>query len=208
MLSAPAGAVPLPCPSPRHPSHPSIPPIELIADAAWAQVLEVAQKELLQECDYEHEAAAARQFKLNLAPHPEFDVPAVVPALSSKRVLTTEWMPGMPIDRAAAEAMSVAERDRVGSKLLWLSLHELFRFRYMQTDPNWSNFLYDPRTQQISLIDFGACQSYSAPFVDAYLQLVRACADGESQREAIPHHSHVLGFLTGQVRLRPSLTFP
>ena len=51
--------MPLPCPSPRHPSHPSIPPIELIADAAWAQVLEVAQKELLQECDYEHEAAKA-----------------------------------------------------------------------------------------------------------------------------------------------------
>ena len=86
------------------------------------QVLEVAQKELMQECDYEYEAAAARQFKLNLAPHPEFAVPAVVPALSSKRVLTTEWMPGMPIDRAAADEMSVSERNRVGSRLLWLSL--------------------------------------------------------------------------------------
>jgi len=160
-------------------------------------VLEVAQRELLQECDYEHEASATRKFKLLLAPYPEFAVPAVVPVLSSKRVLTTEWMGGEPIDRAAKEDMSLAERNRVGSRLLWLSLTELFRFRFMQTDPNWSNFLYDRRTKQLSLIDFGACQSYQPEFVDAYLHLVRACADGDSQREAILHWSHELGFLTG-----------
>ena len=56
---------------------------------------------------------------------------------------------------------------------------------------------YDPRTQQISLIDFGACQPYGAEFTDSYLRLVRACADGASQREAILHWSHELGFLTG-----------
>jgi len=161
------------------------------------RVLEVAEKELSQECDYEREAAATRKFKMLLAPYPEFTVPAVVPGLSSKRVLTTEWMSGVPIDRAAKEDMSAAERDRVGSRLLWLSLNELFRFRFMQTDPNWSNFLYDQRTQQISLIDFGACQGYQPEFVDAYLRLVRACADGESQRDAILHWSRELGFLTG-----------
>jgi len=161
------------------------------------RVLEVANKELLQECDYENEAAATKRFKMLLAPYPEFSVPAVVPSLSSARVLTTEWMPGAPIDRAAQEAMSVDERDRVGARLLWLSLAELFRFRFMQTDPNWSNFLYEPRTGQISLIDFGACQSYDPFFVDEYLRLVRACAEGPPQREAILHHSHRLGFLTG-----------
>lgn len=161
------------------------------------QVLEVAQRELLQECDYENEATATKRFKLLLAPYPEFAVPAVVPSLSSTRVLTTEWMEGAPIDRAAREAMSAAERDRVGSRLLWLSLHELFAFRFMQTDPNWSNFLYEPRTGQISLIDFGACQSFGGAFVDEYLRLVRACAEGTAQRDAILEHSRRLGFLTG-----------
>ena len=60
----------------------------------------------------------------------------------------------------AESNMSTAERDRVGARLLWLALTELFTFRFMQTDPNWSNFLYAPRTHQLSLIDFGACQSY------------------------------------------------
>lgn len=159
----------------------------------------MAHDELLQECDYEHEAECTTRFKRNLAPFPEFAVPAVVPSLSSARVLTTEWMPGQALDRAAAEAAAVpqAERDRIGARLLWLSLAELFEFRFMQTDPNWSNFLYEPRTTQISLIDFGACQPYEPSFVDEYLRLVRACADGESQRAAILHHSHRLGFLTG-----------
>ena len=57
--------------------------------------------------------------------------------------------------------MAAAERDRVGTRLLWLSLAELFTFRFMQTDPNWSNFLYEPRSGQLSLIDFGACQQHS-----------------------------------------------
>ena len=74
--------------------------------------------------------------------------------------------------------MVQAERDRVGTRLLWLSLAELFTFRFMQTDPNWSNFLYEPRSGQLSLIDFGACQQYEPEFADNYLRLVRACADG------------------------------
>ena len=57
--------------------------------------------------------------------------------------------------------MVQAERDRIGTRLLWLSLAELFTFRFMQTDPNWSNFLYEPRSGQLSLIDFGACQQHS-----------------------------------------------
>ena len=85
--------------------------------------------------------------------------------------------------------MSSSEQDRVGSRLLWLSLVELAHFRFMQTDPNWSNFLYEPRTGQISLIDFGACQPYEPSFSDEYLRMVRACAEGPGQRETILRHS-------------------
>ena len=58
------------------------------------EVIRTSLRELLQECDYEFEAGATRRFKRNLAPFPEFAVPAVVPSLSSRRVLTTEWMSG------------------------------------------------------------------------------------------------------------------
>lgn len=41
-----------------------------------------------------------------------------------------------------------------------------------QTDPNWSNFLYDENTNTINLIDFGAVRDYSKDFVDNYLSMV------------------------------------
>lgn len=169
-----------------------------LATASGPQVLKVANEELMQECDYELEAENTKRFKLLLAPYPEFSVPAVVPHLSSARVLTTEWMPGLPLDRAAASpTMTARERDRVGTRLLWLTLTELFSFRFMQTDPNWSNFLYEPRTGQLSLIDFGACRQYDESFAENYLQLMRACAEGDAQREQILHYSRELAFLTG-----------
>ena len=33
--------------------------------------------------------------------------------------------------------------------ILRLCLKELFEFRFMQTDPNWSNFFYNPTTGQV-----------------------------------------------------------
>lgn len=44
----------------------------------------------------------------------------------------------------------------------------------MQTDPNWSNFLYDEATNTINLIDFGAARDYPKTFVDDYLRMVRS----------------------------------
>lgn len=44
----------------------------------------------------------------------------------------------------------------------------------MQTDPNWSNFLYDEATKVINLIDFGAARDYPKSFVDDYLRMVNS----------------------------------
>lgn len=41
--------------------------------------------------------------------------------------------------------------SQICQNILLLCLRELFEFRYMQTDPNWSNFFYDPQTHRVSL---------------------------------------------------------
>lgn len=56
--------------------------------------------------------------------------------------------------------LSQEVRDSVGTRLLALTLRELFEWRFMQTDPNWGNFLYDTDTGIINLIDFGASKDY------------------------------------------------
>ncbi|XP_010542830.1 PREDICTED: protein ABC transporter 1, mitochondrial [Tarenaya hassleriana] len=157
------------------------------------RAIKVAKEELARECDYELEAANQKRFRDLLTDTSGFYVPIVIDEISSKRVLTTELVSGIPIDKVAL--LDQKTRDYVGAKLLELTLKELFVYRFMQTDPNWSNFMYDEVTNTINLIDFGAARDYPKKFVDDYLQMVMACADKD--REAVIEMSKSLGFLTG-----------
>ncbi|XP_041994222.1 protein ABC transporter 1, mitochondrial [Salvia splendens] len=155
--------------------------------------MKVAKEELSRECDYELEAKSQKRFRTLLSNAEGFYVPFVVDNLCSRRVLTTELVPGIPIDKVAS--LDQETRNYVGTKLLQLTLMELFIFRFMQTDPNWSNFLYDETNKSINLIDFGAARDYPKEFVDDYLKMVMSC--GNSDREMVIEMSRRLGFLTG-----------
>ncbi|GAB4853422.1 mitochondrial chaperone [Ancistrocladus abbreviatus] len=158
------------------------------------RAIKVAKEELARECDYEIEAMNQKRFRDMLSSTEGFYVPFVVEELSGKKVLTTELVSGIPIDKVAF--LDQETRNYVGKKLLELTLLELFVFRFMQTDPNWSNFLYNEATKLINLIDFGAARDYPEAFVDDYLRMVLACANRD--RNAVIEMSRRLGFLTGE----------
>ncbi|KAM9920531.1 hypothetical protein OXX59_007149, partial [Metschnikowia pulcherrima] len=76
-----------------------------------------------------------------------------------------------------------------------LCLKELKQFKFMQTDPNWANFLYNDETKKIELLDFGAAREYKDEFVDDYVEVLRAAVRGD--RKAVQSYSVKLGYLTG-----------
>lgn len=158
------------------------------------RAIKVAKQELARECDYVIEASNQKRYKELLSGSEGFYVPKVTDQLSSKKVLTSEFVPGVPIDKVAG--LSQETRNYVGCKLLELTIKELFVFRFMQTDPNWSNFLYDDTTRQFNLIDFGAAREFPKKFVDDYLRMVVACANRD--RAGVLEMSRRLGFLTGE----------
>ncbi|KAG5513237.1 hypothetical protein PMAC_001607 [Pneumocystis sp. 'macacae'] len=104
------------------------------------RILETARRELAWECDYEREAENLRRFGA-LVGSERFRVPRVVGDASTGRVLTMEWVEGVSMRRVGA--IGQGERDWIGESLVELCLREIAEFRWMQTDPNWSNFLYD-----------------------------------------------------------------
>uniref|UniRef100_UPI00398EC909 atypical kinase COQ8A, mitochondrial-like n=1 Tax=Pristiophorus japonicus TaxID=55135 RepID=UPI00398EC909 len=156
-------------------------------------MIEVMSRELSLECDYEREAACYKRFRELVKDDPFFYVPPVIDQLSSKHVLTTELVPGFPLDKA--EELSQEIRNQISENILRLCLQELFEFRFMQTDPNWSNFFYNPQTSKVALLDFGATRSFDEGFTDAYIEIVRSAANGE--REKVLSKSIELKFLTG-----------
>ncbi|KAK7482187.1 hypothetical protein BaRGS_00026536 [Batillaria attramentaria] len=84
---------------------------------------------------------------------------------------------------------------QIGTGILRLCLKELFEWRFMQTDPNWSNFLYNPVDEKLVLLDFGASREFSKKFVDSYIKVIHAAASGD--KEGILVGSREMGFLTG-----------
>lgn len=155
--------------------------------------IEVMSRELALECDYVREAACARKFKELVKDDPFFYVPAVIDELSSMRVLTTELVPGFPLDKA--EGLDQDTRNKLCYKILELCVRELFQFGFMQTDPNWSNFFFDPETGRVALLDFGATRSFDKAFTDQYIEIIKAAAD--RKREKVLQKSIDLKFLTG-----------
>lgn len=68
--------------------------------------------------------------------------------MSTSHVFTTEFIKGIPVDQCVD--LDDEHRSFVAFKILDLCLLELFRFQYMQTDPNWANFMYDPENKRVS----------------------------------------------------------
>ncbi|KAI9008072.1 ABC1 family-domain-containing protein [Gaertneriomyces semiglobifer] len=155
--------------------------------------IRVARKELAWECDYLREAEGMRRFAELTRGSSGLSVPSVHFDLSTRQVLTTDFVNGLPI--GSLSDLPQHTRNSIGERILRLCLQELFEFRYMQTDPNWSNFLYDAHTDTIHLLDFGAVREFDKSFTDKYMQVLRAAAVGD--REGCAYWSQQLGFLTG-----------
>jgi aarF domain-containing kinase len=153
-----------------------------------------ARTELAWECDYIREAQCARRFKTLLSDNTDvFTVPAIIEEASGKEVLTAEYMHGTAVTKLPA--LEQSRRDWIGTQILRLCLREICEFRYMQTDPNWTNFLFNAADNKLELLDFGASREYPAEFIEPYIEVLRAAARGD--RAAVRDLSVRLGYLTG-----------
>ncbi|KUJ20221.1 ABC1-domain-containing protein [Mollisia scopiformis] len=154
-----------------------------------------ARIELSWECDYIREAECGRRFEALLADERDvFDVPMVYPEASGQQVLTMQFMEGIGVTRV--QSFSQVQKDWIGTQILRLCLREITEFKFMQTDPNWTNFLYNSKTNRLELLDFGASREYPTDFISKYTRLLAAAA--RSDRQTVRDLSIELGYLTGQ----------
>ncbi|KAI0381774.1 ABC1-domain-containing protein [Hypomontagnella monticulosa] len=158
------------------------------------KTIDNARLELGWECDYEREAECGRRYRELLADEPDvFTVPKIYTEASGKHVLTMEFMEGVGVTRS--KAFTQEQKDWIGTQILRLCLREITEFRFMQTDPNWTNFLYNAKTNRLELLDFGASREFPERFVSQYVSLLKAAA--RSDRRSIKELSEALGYLTG-----------
>lgn len=159
-----------------------------------APLFEEARRQLHRETDYAAEADAMETYADRLGEDPDLIVPRPHRDLCTPQILAMDFLTGEPVDRVVETRHSQADRDRVAGLLARLTFRELFDFGLVQTDPNFSNYLYDADTRRIALLDYGAAHAIHAHWVETYRRLARATRDGD--REAMHRACIDLGYLT------------
>ena len=155
---------------------PGLVPAEVDIRAILARVRE----QLHHETDYLAEARAVTEYRLRLGDDPVLTVPAVHPEHCTAQIIATDFAPGVPVDRLAQPGTPQAQRDHVAGALSRLSVHEFFRMRLVQTDPNFGNYLFDAATGRVALLDFGATEAVSDTRVEQLRAIGRCLRDGDT----------------------------
>lgn len=150
-----------------------------------APLLAEAKRQLHEEADYRREAEMMRRYGDLIGDDPRFLLPRPHDDLCSASVLAMDFIDARPVDLLATAPQDV--RDEAMGALLGLTLRELFGFGFMQTDPNFANFRWQPDSRRIVLLDFGAARAVPEATASAYRRLLGAglAEDRDALRAAL-----------------------
>ncbi|MEL6999627.1 MAG: AarF/ABC1/UbiB kinase family protein [Pseudomonadota bacterium] len=155
-----------------------------------------AKRQLRDEADYLREAEQLLRFGDLLSGDMRYIVPVLQDDLTTGSVLAMSFLPGVGIESLAEHPRDV--RDRVTEDLIDLVLREMFEFGWMQSDPNFANYRFDPDSGRIVLLDFGAAMPVDRGMAGNYRELFRA---GLAQdRARVRDCAMKIGFFDGATR--------
>lgn len=158
-----------------------------------SDIIDEAKRQLRQEADYLTEAANLERYHELLADDHRFVVPRVHRDYSTQRILAMDWVEGEPLDKLVREQVPQDIRDGIATAIQDLTFMELYEFRFMQTDPNFANYLYRHEDGRLVLLDLGAAVQFPQDFVDRYRRITRAILDHD--RERVARHAAEIGYL-------------
>jgi len=151
------------------------------------------EQQILAETDYHREADNIEFFQKHLAPLSFVQVPRVLHAVSSDKVLTMSLMPGRHLEDFLARRPSQKLRNQLGAHLFELFYFQVLKVEALHADPHWGNYLFNDGS--IGLVDFG-CVKYLRPESVEYLRsafLYPGAIDSPDFRRLIERHYEQAG---------------
>ncbi|WP_298303031.1 AarF/ABC1/UbiB kinase family protein [uncultured Erythrobacter sp.] len=143
------------------------------------KLLTAAKKQLHEEADYQREGAQMELYRKRLEGEDGFVVPRLHEGLTRGSILAMSFEAGSSIEDLKDEPES--RINEVTERMMRLVARELFEFGVMQTDPNFANFRYRRDTDQIILLDFGACRAVDPEVANGYRKMLQAGLNGNRE---------------------------
>ena len=150
---------------------------------------EIADR-LREELDYGREAAHMRLYGEILRAEPGVAVPAFVPELSTRRLLTMTWLEGAPILDVAKTA-PLAERNEMALRMFRMWYVPFYHYGVIHGDPHLGNYTV-ASDHTVNLLDFGCIRVFRASFVRGVIDLYHALQRGD--RDLAVHAYESWGF--------------
>jgi predicted unusual protein kinase regulating ubiquinone biosynthesis (AarF/ABC1/UbiB family) len=142
-------------------------------------IAEEVTERITEELDYEREAANQAEFARLYQGHPFVHVPDVLPELSTRRVLTQEFVDGLPWTKALEAPQSL--RDTWGEVVYRFSIGSLRRFHLFNADPHPGNYLFH-EDGTVSFLDFGCVRRFEPYQVAQMSEVVAAIGRKDAER--------------------------
>ncbi|MBM1174705.1 ABC1 kinase family protein [Microvirga arabica] len=146
-----------------------------------------------EELDYEREAKHAALYARTLSDVKEVRVPRVHPELSTKRLLSLEWLEGEKILGFTEEPVEIRNRLAVAMFKAWW--HPFSHAAVIHGDPhlgNYTVFSEDGEARGINLLDYGCIRIFHPRFVGGVVDLYRGLLTDDRAR--IVHAYETWGF--------------
>jgi predicted unusual protein kinase regulating ubiquinone biosynthesis (AarF/ABC1/UbiB family) len=140
-------------------------------------VLAEVRERIADELDYELEAQHQRRLERGFRGHPHVLVARVHTALSTRRVLVTDYVEGL--GAAEIERLPEAERDRVGELVFRFYLGLAWRDGIVAGDPHIDNCVLCP-DGRVALLDFGLLRDLEPDDVVAERVTMQAITGGDA----------------------------
>lgn len=129
------------------------------------------EAKLLEETDYDLELKRSIEISEACVHIPDLIFPKYYPDLSSKRILTMDWLDGMHLKEFLKTNPSQAVRNRIGQALWDFYDYQIHTLRQVHADPHPGNFLMRA-DGTMGVIDFGCVKVIPAFYYDNYFRLV------------------------------------
>ncbi|MCB0635255.1 MAG: AarF/ABC1/UbiB kinase family protein [Lewinella sp.] len=157
-------------------------------DYLYSQIREMIEAEL----NFSREAEAMVRIGGNLTAIPAIKVPAVHPAFSAERVLTTTWCPGVKITNLAQLDAWRIDRPALLQTLLQAYCQMVFLDGDYHADPHPGNLLVQ-EDGTLVLLDFGAVATLQEQTREGLAELIEAAVRNDT--DAMISACRQLGFI-------------
>ncbi|MFI4976174.1 MAG: ABC1 kinase family protein [Caulobacterales bacterium] len=143
-----------------------------------------------EELDYEREAKAMVLYRNFFAGRADIRAPEPIPALSTGRLITMEWLEGRGL--MAFEGAQQDLRNRIAALLFEAWWSPMIRIGVIHGDPHLGNYSFSGEADGLNLLDFGCIRIFPPSFVGGVARLYHALI--EDDRDAQAEAYRIWGF--------------